>query len=116
MFTTNLKRTDLLLVLKANRDKHRGIYEQAFDKYRAAVIAETERMLDEFKAGGIRRIYVNLPVPEDHTDDYNAVIGLLENSTETVVQLDVGDYTQFYMDDWSWKQQWAITNSSYLDR
>lgn len=113
MFTTNLKRTDLLTVLRANRDNHRAIYEKAFDKYRNAVIDETNRQLDEFKAGGIQRIAVHLPQPADHTDEYDAVIGLLTDSTEATVQLDVNDYSQFYMDNWSWTQQWAGTNSTY---
>lgn len=114
MFTTKLDRKQLLITLRTNRDNHRAIYEAAFEKYRAAVLAEAARQLDDFQQGKVQRIMVHLLMPEDHTAEYDAVIGLLESAQEDLIQLNVEDYTQFYMDDWSWKRQWAATNATYL--
>lgn len=113
MFQTQVNRRELVEVLRSNRDKHRGIYKEALVAYKAAVIAETTRQLDEFSAGKIVRIAINLPVPEDHTEDYDAVIGLMELSAEETVTLNTDDYACYYLDQWQWRRAWLANTSSY---
>jgi thymidine phosphorylase len=115
MFSTQVNRVELIRRLATNRDQHRNIYKQALVNYRAAVIAETNRQLDEFAAGKIVRIAINLPVPEDHTDDYDAVIGLMELSTEETVTLDTADYACYYLDQWQWRRAWLANSVSYTE-
>lgn len=113
MESIKVKKEELLNVLRENRTKHRQIFEEAIEGYRKTVIAEFERRLDDAKAGRKIDIRFTLPQPVDQTKDYDRAIGMLEMTIDDVIHLEEIEYRQYVMDDWSWKQSFLTSNSTY---
>lgn len=113
MHQVTVKRDVLLDRIRDNRDKHRAIFEDALKGYRKAAIEELEKSLDDAKNGKKVRRILALVEPEDHTDDYNLVIDMLENSVDDTITLDARSYAQYMQDAWAWKRQFIESNAAY---
>lgn len=113
MQAITVKRDDLLATLKTNRENHRDTYERAFAAYRDHAIARLEAMLDTAKGGGDIAQSLNLAVPQDHTDDYDRVIALMEWEQNATITLSEQDFARYVLDRWEWSGAFAATNSSY---
>ncbi len=97
-----------------NRDGHRRTFEKALRGYRARMIAELERRIDDLHRG--RRIdqYIRLPEPEDHTADYDRVLTMAAMSIDDTVELTQDEFAMYVMDQWRWKQDFTETTAHYL--
>jgi hypothetical protein len=113
MESIRVNKAELITTMKANRAEHRKIVDEAIEGYREQALALLEKHITQIKDGKVARVYVVLPEIEDHTKDYDRVIGMLEMSLDTEVELDEHDYSQYIMDDWAWKRQFLTSNSSY---
>ena len=102
--TVSVGKPELLDALKKNRAQHRKIFEEALDGYRKKAIEMLEQNIANIKAGKVERIYVSLPMPEDHTKDYDRVIRMLEMHRGETLQLDQRYFAQYVMDDWGWRE------------
>lgn len=113
MENINVDKSHLIEILRKNRDHHREIFLEAQVKYRELVIEELDTMLKDARDGKKIRRAVSLVEPQDHTKDYERVIGMLELSTDTIISLAEHDYQRFVLDNWAWKEQFLYANSSY---
>jgi hypothetical protein len=113
MENVTASKAEVLKALRANRDAHRGIFEEAVAGYRDEVTRQLEDFLDRIKSGQRMRIYLDLPEPLDHTKDYDRAIKMIELSVNDTIELSEMDVKQYVMDDWVWKQQFLASNSSY---
>jgi hypothetical protein len=111
--TTNTNVENLLAILKKNRSGHRQLYEEAFEEYRRQVVKAMEYNLDRARSGGDIRLSLAMRTPEDHTEEYDAVIGLLEMSTDQDVELTANDYQRFVLDRWEWARSFEVNTMSY---
>lgn len=109
-----VKRNELLQTVKENRDEHRAVFEKAQEGYRAKAIELLDQRLEEARQGGQIDTSFSLPVPQDHTADYDRVIKMLEMSVDEQIELDEDYFAQYIMDDWSWKRQFVTTNAFYM--
>jgi hypothetical protein len=113
----NVKRTDLLTKLRENRDKHAAEFKVAMEGFRMEVlnvledaVAKLEKDDKSFDKG----LFMNEDPPQDHTADYDLVIGMMEMSVDEIIQMDSNSFNQYVMDNWAWKQQFAETTSKYI--
>lgn len=113
MQTVNVKKDELLTKVRSNRDKHRGIFEEALDGYQKRCIELLEEHLDRVRRGTRERVVVSIPFPEDHTDDYDVVIAQLEMSVDDEIEVFEQEFRQYVMDQWSWSRSFYATNSVY---
>lgn len=113
MKTVRVERLVLLEKLEENRDAHRDLFLEAQKGYRKAVIKELDQMLQEARDGRPIRRYLELPEPQDHTNDYDNVIAMLEMSVDETIELTSTDFSQYVRDDWSWKALAQLVNTSY---
>jgi hypothetical protein len=105
---------DLIAKLQANRDEHRSMFLKAQEKYREAMIVELDRALQEARDGHpIRRAFA-LPVPEDHTSEFDTAIEMLQWETGGEVQLDQHDFQRYVQNRWQWAASFAANSLSYL--
>ncbi len=109
-----IKKDDLLAQLYTNRAEHRSIFVKAIERYRIVAVEMLQKRIDDIKAVKSTDTYVHLPVPEDHTDDYDRAIRMLERHQLDTVDLTEATYRQFMDDDWDWKERWAGTTASYV--
>lgn len=113
MENVRLRKDVLLEKVLANRDGHRSIFEEAVEGYKAETIRQLEAHLDAVRSGKVRRIVVSLPMPEDHTRDYDRAIQMIEMDTRDEIELSEYDFQSYVLDDWNWKRQFLTTNSAY---
>lgn len=113
MKSVKVSKVDLLVALRDNRSGHRAIFEEALEGYKDTVLGLLSQHVKDVKAGKVKMIQVFLPEPEDHTKDYDRVIRMVEMSLEDELELDQSEFRQYVMDDWSWKNQFLTSNSTY---
>lgn len=113
MKNVTVDKADLLDKMRSNRDGHRDQFLRALEGYRKAVVAELEKHLDMARTNGPIHLRVQLPTPQDHTADYDRVIGMLEMSTGDEIGLSEADYECYVLDDWDWSQHVQATSSRY---
>jgi hypothetical protein len=110
---TNIKKEELLAILRQNREGHRATFLAAQEGYRTRVIAELDRRLADARAGRQIDLHIRLPEPEDHTADYDREIRMLELETGNIVVLSMREFDQLVMDNWGWSEDFAMTSSIY---
>jgi len=103
----------LITILKSNRDKHRQIFLEAVDGYRKRLLKELEDQVEQVKQGKHIDRIVHFPEPQDQTKDYERVIGMLEMSNDTEIELSEANYAQYVMDDWQWSREWLHNQQRY---
>lgn len=113
MNAIKVKKSELLDVLKKNREQHRKIFLEAQEGYKHAAIKELDSMLDDARAGKRIRRSMTLVEPQDQTSDYDRAIRMLEMSQDEVIELEEHDFMQYVLDDWGWKHQFLHSNSVY---
>jgi len=115
MRQVTVDKQELREVIKANRDKHRSTYEQAFEKFRHAMRKQLENNLRILADGQVPPITLKIEIPEDHTDDYDQVLGMLGMELKDEVTLSWEEYRNYVDDQWDWSNRWAINTSSYVN-
>jgi hypothetical protein len=111
-----VKKDALIAALKKNRDGHRSQYEEAHAGYRKALIETVGRMYDDAKKGLEVAHMIHLDIPEDHTRDYDRLVGMLDMSIDETVLITATEYSQYVMDDWGWKERFISTSNAYKNR
>jgi hypothetical protein len=106
-------RVEVLNILRENRKNHKQIVIEAWGGYQEAVVAELERLLQAVKDNVKTNVYVALPRPEDHTDEYDTIIKMLEMSTEDNISLGSVEFRSYIEDKWDWKDRWITTTAGY---
>jgi hypothetical protein len=106
----------LIETIEANGQNHHKKFEEAFSAYRERVIEVLEQNLADAKAGRAIRTYIDMPIPEDHSIDYDIAIGMLQmalDAGETTVDLSFDDYRRYVLDKWGWSEAFRATSQSY---
>lgn len=104
---------ELLKRLEENRDKHRAVFEAALNGYKEHATAVLKDHLADLAHGRTPEIRISVTRPEDHTRDYDRVIGMLKMHQGITFELDETTYAQYVDDDWQWKRQWLQTSTRY---
>lgn len=114
MDTITVPKERLLETLKKNREEHRGIFEKAQEVYRARMIEELDRALAEARSGGkIARAFA-LPVPEDHTEEFDTAIEMLTWHEGDTVELPQHEFMNYVQNSWGWARSFHANTEAYL--
>lgn len=107
---------DLLAILQHNRDRHRAVFEEAVQRYHEQALAQLNEHIARISGARDKPIAVRvvLPVPEDHTEDYDRVIGMLEKHTGNAVDVTEGKYRNYVDDQWNWTNAWVANTAAYV--
>jgi hypothetical protein len=106
-------KADLLVKLRENREKHRTVFLAALDGYKKQATEILKSHIRAIEEGRTPLLVISLARPEDHTRDYDRVIGMLEMDKSGEFRLDAVTYGNYVNDDWRWKREWARMSSSY---
>lgn len=115
MNTVKVTRQELLDRITANRKNHRDLFLKAQQGYRKKVIEALDQMLAEARDGKAIRRHIELPEPEDHTDDYDRTITMLQMSVEDHITISAGEFDRYVMDNWAWKATSIASTSLYVE-
>jgi len=109
----NVNVVELLGILQKNMETHRQHYKTALEKWKDVAIVELEGLISSLKQGKKVFIVSRLPVPEEHSDDYQAAIGLLEMAVDETIKLSQGEYQMYVLDKWGWASSFASNTTRY---
>ena len=112
-FKTRVRIVDLLGVLKKNRANHHKLYLEAKEGYIEAARRAIGAKLDALLSGRAESLVFTLVVPEDHTSNYDTVIGMLEMTQDEEIELSADEFRTYVQDEWDWMRGWALSNSTY---
>lgn len=113
MKKVNISRAELLEAVRSNRAQHAADYSEATANYRPKVIAALEERRQEILDGQKINLFFQLPEPQDHTDDYDRVIRMLEMSSDEIIELDYHEFDMYVRDNWAWSHAAKLINASY---
>lgn len=110
-----VKKSELLAKLKENRVKHAADYKESKDGYKQKVIDLFTEKLEKAKAGTLQPndFMIHLPAVENHDDDYDRAIQMLEMSVNDEINLSSHEFDQYVRDKWQWAQVFAASNTFY---
>lgn len=113
MQEVKLKREELLDKVQRNRDNHVEEVREAQEGMLEDIAAYHAEEIARIKAGKSFDTRINFPEPEDHTDDYDQVIAMLEMSVDEEITLSNHEFGQYVMDNWQWKDAHLRTQVMY---
>src|SRR5271166_3963081 len=73
-----VKKNTLLVALRKNREGHRAVFLKAQEGFRRLCIEHLDKMLANAKEGRAFALSVGLKAPQDHTNEYDVNIQMLE--------------------------------------
>ena len=111
--TVNVKRVELLAILKTNKELFITEYNQAMVDFKAKMIKELEVALKKAKKGELDKVQLILSPPTDYTDSYQEVIDMMEVSVDEVINLDSEAFKAYYKNEWSWSNSFKTLVGSY---
>jgi hypothetical protein len=110
--TITVTKRDLLQQVKTNRTKHTTELSQAMQGWRAQYYEKLTAALELLQKQGNPEAHIFLQPPADHTKDYDRVIGMLELTTQDVVELDQLEFDRYVRDEWEWAGD-KLLNATY---
>jgi hypothetical protein len=113
MENIRVDKKQLINDLKHNLGRHRAIFDQAVEGYRKLAVRQLTDHIKRIQKGKLVEVYVRLPLPEDHTRDYERVIQMLERSLDETAPLSETDFRAYVQDDWEWKRAFLTSSATY---
>lgn len=105
--------SDVLEKLKENRTKHEQDYKEACEGYLVKAEELLKKKLKIIKNGKVEDVNVRLTIPQNHLEEYNTVIVMLEMHCNETIDLTSNEVRQFVQNKWSWSDSFAVTTSMY---
>lgn len=116
MNAINMKRVELLDIVRKNLEKHMAEYLESVEDYKKLALQTVQTNLKLVKAGTLADIakVKNLPAaPVSYESSYKRAIRMLELSVDEVIEVEEDVFNQLVLDEWSWKRQWSVSNAIY---
>lgn len=116
--SVNVEKVALLEKLKANLQTHKQDYKEAVEGYKIKVENDFIVALRRVQATSAEALVginmsMNCTPPNNHEDDYNEIIMMLEMSVDEIINLDSHSFKQYVMNEWAWSRSFTATASMY---
>lgn len=115
--SVEVKVSEILAKVRANREQHVALYAEAKANYLATVRSGLEKALAKLDAGKYKEteyISVSFNPPKDYTEVYDQAISMFELETRETMLLDQQQFASLLLDKWDWKNDFLTSNSAYL--
>ncbi len=109
----NCNTAEVLAALRANREKHIKIVKEANEGYLKKAEVELSNKIEKIKAGKVVSLQFSLKMPEDHTEEYDTAIKMLEMHTGAEIELSSNEVRKLIEDKWDWKGSFLSNNAIY---
>jgi hypothetical protein len=106
-------KNELLTIIRQNRDNHRATFEKAVKVYTDHLISWHRQQEKRLLKGETAERFISFPVPEEHTDDYDTLISMLEMHRLDQIDLEFTEYNNYVRDNWRWSASFTANTASY---
>lgn len=113
MDLVTVRKTDLIEVVKQNREKHNLIFAESVNGYWEKAQTELDKQIEKARIKDTSGLHLSLPYPTSHEKEYIRALKQLEMSVDENIELSQNEFSQLVMNDWSWKTSFINTYSTY---
>jgi len=116
MRSVKINKKELLGIVRENKAKHILEYNEAVNDYKEAARKIVNYNVDKINEGtleSIAKCKSILGAPKSYEDEYSRAIRMLELSVEKEIDLDADVFNQLVLDEWTWKNNFALMASTY---
>jgi hypothetical protein len=106
-------KSQLIDTLRKNRENHLAIVKEAQIGYVEDARRVFEEKLKLITENKIVSLSLGLSPPVDNTREYDQAISMLEWEKSSEICLSQQSFKNFVLDDWSWKNNFLISNAKY---
>ncbi len=107
----------LIAKITEERDQHKALYDKAVIAYTAQFVEAAQRFAEEsVKRARKGEGFVQfgwLPVPEEHTEDFDRALQMLEWEIGDEVVLSEHDFATLVQNQWGWARSFLSNTTSY---
>lgn len=112
--TVTVDKTELLGILRTNREQHVTAYAEAEAAYRALIVKEMRKRANGIDKGGeINTSFFQFKEPEEFTDDFDSAIKMLEWHQGNTLDLSREQFDKYVLNNWEWTNRWQTVVGSY---
>jgi hypothetical protein len=109
----NRHKEELAKAQSAYRKKAKEVLTARLEKFSTYEKAITRSDLKD--TAELPSMYFDLTPPDDHTEDYERAISMLEMCEDETVMVTATQFAAFVQDRWNWKGAFLAKNSSYME-
>ncbi len=116
MRDVKINKEELLNIVRANKEKHIKEFAEAVEDFKKAALNIAENNLKLAQTADTEQIakFKALPSkPVSYEDSYTRAIRMLELSVDSVIEIEEQIFNQLVLDEWQWKQNFAVTSALY---
>lgn len=110
-------KNELILKISQNRQTHQATYEAAVLEHRRRLIEQLKEMLNRVSVTNReithKDLTIDLPIPEQHLDEYDRVLVMLGMTTQPEIELTQEDFDCLVLDNWEWQASFASNTGRY---
>ena len=107
---------DLLKHVRENQTKHDKILKAAIKGYWKQCrvrLYDALRSVKDKQPNWQNTLFDVRTAPEDHSDDYNSAICMLEMCAEPIIEISRQDFEAYVMNKWHWRSTFIATSVAY---
>ncbi len=106
-----IKKVKLLEVLNKNLTLHKKVYAEAMEAFDKRYLKELTKMR-KLASKGKYELRVNINKPENHADDYQTAIKMVEADCRDDIYLEFDEFTKYYLNKWDWIREFRVCYTS----
>lgn len=114
--TIKLKPSELVELVKANQSKFIENYKIALEGYFEELNTYANALKKCAKDKVIPSKLYPPQIPQDHIDDYDTVVSMIDADKSDLIEITQHDYQKYVLDRWDWKDMWELSNSKYFTK
>ena len=116
MRDVKINKTELLDIVRVNKEKHIKEFAEAVEDFKKAALNIAESNLKLAQTADTDQIarFKALPSkPVSYEDSYTRAIRMLELSVDEVIEVEEHIFNQLVLDEWQWKQNFVASSALY---
>ena len=108
--------SEVLERVQSNLEAHVKAYKEALEGYVENCRIELRdalRKFNKYTVKDVQTLYVTLPLPTSHENDYKQVIEMLKFEKRPTIKLTSDEFACYIMDKWNWKGSFEAVSTRY---
>lgn len=106
--------SELIVRIQKERDAHKANFDKAVEVYRQELLEVVEGYVARVKKGELVHILHHLPVPEEHTKDFDLILDMLKTTQDMDIEFNKSEFDSYVRGNWGWAASFTANTMSYV--